>query len=123
VAGGALNGGDTDEAVARALGLPFVGLPPFGTVDADAERSVAALARDARVVVVCDTPFGGANLGNLMGALAAAPHRLVFVGGDPAPRDFTGAAAAALVAGALGAGATPVADDQEALALVERMLP
>jgi iron complex transport system ATP-binding protein len=122
VAGGALNGGDTDEAVARALGLPFVGLPPFATVDAAAEESVAALARGARMVVVCDTPFGGANLGNLRGALAAAPDRVVFVGGDPVSRDFTGGSAAALVAGALGAGATAVADEQEALALVERTL-
>jgi iron complex transport system ATP-binding protein len=123
VAGGALNRGDTDEAVARALDLPFVGLPPFGTVDAAAEESVAALARKARWVVVCDTPFGGANLGNLRGALGAAADRVVFVGGDAAGRDFTGGCAMALVEDALALGASAVADDQEALELVERMLP
>ena len=122
VAAGALNAGDTDEAVARALGLPFVELPPFGTVDEAAEARVAAIAREARAVVVCDTPFGGANLANLRGALAGAPEHVLIVGErDASARDFTGGAAAALLTDALARGAVAVADDPRALSALEEM--
>ena len=84
----ALNVGDVDEAVAVALGLERVTLPPYGAIDDAACSRVTELASSADAIVVCAVPFGSANVDNLRIA-AAARRPLVLVGGIDG-RDYTG---------------------------------
>jgi len=114
---GALNRGDIDQAVADALHAERVELPPFGSIDAADEARVRAAYASARAIVVCATPFGGANVANLRAAVEAE-RPLVFVGGWSEQRDFTGGEAAALVRRALAQGALVVSDDTAAAAAV-----
>jgi iron complex transport system ATP-binding protein len=118
VACGALNRGDTDQAVAAALGLRRVELPPFGGVDAAAEDAVAALAGEADAVVVAPTPFGTANLGNLRAALASsAPVALLPAEGE---RDFAGGEASRLLADAVASGRAQEVAEVDLTAWLER---
>ena len=119
---GALNVGDTDEQVARALGVPFVALPPFGAVDETARAQVAQWAGGADLVVVAATPFGGANLDNLRAALGAG-RPAVIVGGSAPQRDFTGGEAARMLDDAIGSGTKMPATDEEAFAMIDEMMP
>jgi iron complex transport system ATP-binding protein len=112
VASAALNEGDVDEAVADALGIDHVKLPPFGEMDADAERAVLRLARTASIAVVGAVPFGRANVGNLR-AVVGAGKPTVLVGAWDESGDFTGGEASRLVADleARGARRAPTVDD------------
>ncbi len=121
VTAAALNRGDTDEAVARALGIEYVALPPFGAVDERAESTVAGFAADADAVVVAGTPFGGANLGNLRAAAGGPAQRTIVVAAREQRRDFTGGAADALLADLAARGAVRARDDEEAFEMLERM--
>ncbi len=121
VTAAALNLGDTDEAVARALGIPFVVLPPFGEVDQAAEARVAELAAASDAVVVAATPFGRANLGNLRAAARGPSSSTVIVGDEGQQRDFAGGAADAIITDLTGRGAARARDDEEAYQMVERM--
>jgi iron complex transport system ATP-binding protein len=85
VVAGALARGDTDERVASALDVQFTALAPYGEMSAEDEAGVRETARKAGVAVVCATPFGPANLGNLR-AVARSGARIVLVG-DLAPED------------------------------------
>lgn len=114
VTAGALNAGDTDHEVAVALGLRFVPLPAFAPVDTHAEAEAAALAAVADVVVVSDTPFGSANLGNLRSAVAGGAP-IVLTGSLGPDRDFTRGEAAVLWAGALDRGAVTAATEDDVL--------
>ncbi|MBS3956475.1 MAG: ABC transporter ATP-binding protein [Clostridiales bacterium] len=111
----ALSVGDIDQAVAEALGVAYVKIAAFGTVDQAAARRIEEESRAADVVIVGEIPVGGANLGNLAAA-TAAPERTVFVGAFGPGRDFTDGKASALVADALARGARQVADVEAALA-------
>jgi len=111
---GALSEGDVDFAVATALGADVVALPPFGEIDADAEERVTGVFASAAAVVVCNTPFGRANVGNLRAAVRSGA-RLVLVGEMTTERDFTGGAARALWDEAVAAGALRVSTDGDAL--------
>jgi iron complex transport system ATP-binding protein len=117
---GALNRGDVDEAVAGALGADVVELPPFSGIGAEAEKRVLEGYRDCAAIVVCATPFGGANLPNLRAAIGAG-RPLVLIGEMDGERDFTGGEAERLWIDALGAGAVRVASEQDALHAVERL--
>ena len=106
----ALNVGDVDEGVAAALGLERVTLPPYGAIDDDARSAVARLAAHADAVVVCEVPFGSANLDNLRIA-ADSGKPLVLVGGIEG-RDYTGGDAARVwEAAASATGTLRVSDD------------
>jgi len=118
---GALSEGDVDLEVAKALGADSVRLPAFGEIDAAAEARVMAAFGNAAAVVVCDTPFGRANVGNLRAA-ARAGTRLVLVGEMTAARDYTGGPATELWAEAIAAGALRVSTDGDALAALLGML-
>jgi iron complex transport system ATP-binding protein len=111
----ALDPGDVDYAVASSLGLRLVELPPFGSVDEAAERAVSEAAGEAEVVVVCDTPFGRSNIGNLRAA-TSVDRPVLFVGALTDSRDFTGGEARELWDAAVSAGAAVLAGDKEALA-------
>lgn len=94
---GAVHAGDTDALLAERLNLRRVVVPPFSEIDEDAERETAALARNARVALVCDPPFGRGNVANLRAALAAAMAGVPTVVLERTPiddRDFTGGEAA-----------------------------
>jgi iron complex transport system ATP-binding protein len=106
----ALNRGDTDQAVASALDLPRVELPPFGPVDAAAEERVGEMAASADAVVVAPTPFGVGNLGNLRAAVRHAARTIVVE--TDAERDFAGGEAARLLEEARARGAETVAEDR-----------
>ncbi|MBE0416758.1 MAG: ATP-binding cassette domain-containing protein [Coriobacteriia bacterium] len=116
----ALNRGDVDQAVAEALGLERVDVPAFGEVDAEAEAAVERMAAGADAIVVCEVPFGRANLGNLR-ALARAAVRTVLIGRFGPEREFSGGEATALVDGLQAAGAVTVVEAGEAVAEVERL--
>ncbi len=120
VSAAALNRGDVDQAVAEALGMAHVALPAFGEVDEEAENAVVRMAEDADAVVVCEVPFGRANLGNLR-ALAGAAARTVLVGEFGPERDFSGGAAGALVDQLRAVGAVSVADTETALREIARI--
>lgn len=108
---GALNRGDIDHAVAEAVGAGMAELPAFGEVDdviaADVRAGYAACA----CVVVCETPFGSANLPNLQAALDSG-RPLVLVGEMDDERDYAHGRARALWERALEQGAQRV--DSEA---------
>lgn len=118
---GALSEGDVDLEVAKALGADIVRLPAFGEIDAAAEGRVTAAFGHAAVVVVCDTPFGRANVGNLRAAVRSGT-RLVLVGEMTAERDYTGGPATELWAEAIAAGALRVSTDGDALTALLGML-
>lgn len=115
VTAGALNRGDVDQAVAEALGIDHVTLPPFGEMDGAAEETVRQSFSDARWVVVCPTPFGRSNLPNLRAALGSG-QPLVLVGEMGAERDFSGGEASRLWAEAVARGAVRVAAESDVLA-------
>lgn len=119
VTAGALSRGDVDFSVAEVLGADMVALPPFGEIDPQAETAVARAFADAGAVIVCPTPFGRANLGNLRAAVGSGAP-LVLVGDMGAERDYAGGAARALWEEALAAGARRAATEADALAMVER---
>jgi len=120
VAAAALNRGDVDQAVAETLGLERVDLPAFGEVDEAAEREVARMAGAADAVIVCEVPFGRANLGNLR-AVAGAAKRTVLIGSFGPEREFSGGQASALVESLVTGGARVVSGADEAVAAARRL--
>jgi len=89
---GVLNQGDADLPVATALCSEVVIIPPFATIDAENYRQNQELIAQADCVVLCDVPFGKANLPNLEAANRA--KRLILIEDNPIKeRDFTGGAA------------------------------
>jgi len=118
---GALNQGDVDQAVAEAVGAEIEPLPAFGQIgEAEAACVREGYGRCA-CVVVCPTPFGGANLPNLEAALSSG-RPLVLVGGMDGGRDFTGGVATRLWETALARGAVRVDTQSEAAGAVERLI-
>jgi iron complex transport system ATP-binding protein len=99
VTAGVLHAQDTDAVVAERLNLKAVVVPPFSEVDEEARREVIALMRRAEVVVVCDAPYGPANVGNLVAATLVAEEggRVCLLEQVPVEeRDFTGGEATGL---------------------------
>ncbi|MDI6901017.1 MAG: ABC transporter ATP-binding protein [Anaerosomatales bacterium] len=118
---GALNRGDVDRAVAEALGVDHLDLPPFGEVDEAAERAVRAAYSSADACVVCATPFGRANLGNLRAATEAG-RPLVLIGDMGPERDYAGGEATRLWERATDAGALRVHSDDDAFEALRSLL-
>ena len=99
VTAGVLHATDSDATVAGRLGAPRVTVPPFSEIDPESAARCRALAAAADAVVVCDAPFGAANVENLRVALAAARDGVALVVLEASPigdRDFTGGEATAL---------------------------
>ena len=101
---GALNRGDTDQAVAEALGLPRVDLPPFGAGrTTTAERRVRGSRRRPRSIVVAATPVRHGEPRRTCGRWWSAGKPLVIV--DTAEeRDFARGEARRYLAAAAAAG-------------------
>jgi iron complex transport system ATP-binding protein len=90
---------DTDEEVARALGLEQVTEAPFSPISDSAFRRAQGLVLGARAVVVADMPFGHGNLANLQLALEAQKAGIPIYALAPIPiseRDFAGGEATEL---------------------------
>ncbi len=115
ISAGALSRGDVDQAVAEALGIDYVELPPFGQITTQDRERVEQLARAADFRIVAAVPFGGANLANLEATVAAGAP-LAFIGGFAGERDFAAGAAIALVREAMASGAVEVTDADQAIA-------
>jgi iron complex transport system ATP-binding protein len=98
---GVVNAGDTDHALARALGAPVVEGAPYSPVSDEAHAANVAAAERAELVAVCDMPVGPGNLRNLQAALEAldAGVPVVLLRDGPhhgEKRDYTGGAATEL---------------------------
>lgn len=118
VTAGALNGGDADAEIARALGIHYIELPPFAPMDPTAEESVRHLAGEADVVLVCEVPFGHGNVGNLRAAVES--HSPAVLLGRIEERDFTDGEAGRWWRRALESGATVVESGEDPLPVLER---
>ncbi len=115
---GALNRGDLDHAVARALNMDLIELPPFAEMDADVEARVMGAYAGCVAVVVSATPFGRANIGNLRAAVTAGVP-IVLVGAMTPDRDYAAGEARRLWTEALAVGATAVADEAAVMEVIE----
>lgn len=116
---GALNRGDIDHAVAEAVDAGMAELPAFGEVDEAVERGVCAEYATCACVVVCETPFGSANLPNLRAALES-DRPLVLVGDMDDERDYAHGKARALWERALQKGAQRVDSEADVPSAIER---
>ncbi len=99
VATGVLNLMDTDEEVARTLGLELITEQPFSPISEASFVRACEMACSAQVLVVADVPFGNGNLRNLEIALHAQQAGVPVVLLELRPfseRDYTGGQATAL---------------------------
>jgi iron complex transport system ATP-binding protein len=99
VTAGVLHATDTDATVAARLGLLRVTVPPFSLIDERSAAECLELAGGAAALVVCDAPFGQANVENLRIALGAGAHGVPLYLLEETPmreRDFTGGGASEL---------------------------
>ncbi len=118
VSTGVLNLLDTDEEIARALGLPHITEQPFSAISEASFQRALELACSAQAVVVADVPFGYGNLRNLELALHAqqAGVPVYLLATRPfAERDFTNGQATQLWQNLLQMGAQDVDSLQELL--------
>ncbi len=118
---GALNRGDGDEEVGRALEIPMAVEAPFSRISVPSHRANLDLVERAEAVVVTDLYVGPGNLLNLEAAREALRSgKRVFLF-SPRPieeRDYTGGAAAGLYRLLREEGARETADRGELVALV-----
>jgi iron complex transport system ATP-binding protein len=119
---GALNRGDVDQAVAESLGIEHVALSPFGEVDKAAEERVREQLAHVDACVVCDVPFGRANVGNLR-AVAASGLPVVLVGDVARRPDYCDGLARGMLEAIEVAGATSVCDAAGVIEAIARITP
>jgi iron complex transport system ATP-binding protein len=122
---GALNVGDSDEALAARLAVARITEPPYAPISADGVAAARACMADASAVVVCPAPIGAGNVALLEAALEVARvgHRVLLLepglasdgdalaeelGARVRDRDFTGGQAVAAYVALLAAGARVV---------------
>jgi hypothetical protein len=122
VAAGALAEGDTDGAVALALGSRFRHVEQFSPMsDADVS-AVVDLAHEADAVLVVATPFGPDNVGNLEAVLTAGvAAKTVLVGSITPEMDFARGEAVASWERLSEGGAAIAADVAAAIAHIDEM--
>lgn len=90
---------DTDEEVARSLGLEQVTEAPFSPIGETAFRRAHGLVLNATAVVLADVPFGHGNIANLRLALEAQNAGIpvyAFASTPISERDFSGGEASEL---------------------------
>ena len=118
VTSGALGSGDTDRMAADIMGIPYLPLPAFGSIDDVSHTRHLAMVSTADVVVLCDMPIGANNLLNL--EAAAQAKRLVTMGSSlEDDRDLTDG-----VAGRIYADLKPIMQcdtEDEAIDLISRL--
>lgn len=120
VTAGALNVGDTDWEVARALGVEMAEEAPFSPLSRASLDRAEKLIRAADVVLVAPMPIGPGNLDNLRLATEAADRgqRVLLVGTLDGSRDFTGGKALGLWEAAIRYGAEEVPDSARATSIL-----
>ncbi len=121
VSTGVLNLLDTDEEIARALGLPHITEQPFSAISEASFQRALELACSAQAVVVADVPFGYGNLRNLELALHAQQRGIptyLLTTHPITERDFTDGRATQLWQSLLQSGAQEVKTLSE---LLERL--
>jgi len=119
VTAGPLNRGDSDEVLARALGLEVALEEPFCAVSPPALEAARSLARGA-AAVVAPTAWGPGNLACLDLAFQALDRgQPVFLLDPRADRDFTGGRAWDRLQGLLGRGARSLPDAEALVAALE----
>jgi len=99
VTAGVLHSGDGDAEVAERLNLLRVAVPAFSPIDRWSSEDCMALIREAKLIVVCDPPFGPGNVENLRMVLRGARAGIPVLVLERTPireRDFTGGDATAL---------------------------
>lgn len=125
VSAACLHDGDPDADAAQMLGIPYAYEAAFSLLSYAALEQAALLARSAEVVVLCEVPFGRANLANLEAALSLrrAGKRVVCrqsPSTDFLPaRDFTGGAAQKLWSALLAEGAALLPDQAAVIDYLE----
>jgi iron complex transport system ATP-binding protein len=123
VSAGALAIGDTDGAVASALGAEFREIGLFARLSAQDEAAVTAFARVADAVAVVASPFGPDNLGNLRAvANAGAARKTVLAGELTEALDFSRGEASGIWDGLVRGGALPCALPHDAVRCVREVL-
>ncbi|HID08327.1 MAG TPA: ABC transporter ATP-binding protein [Armatimonadetes bacterium] len=99
ISAGALNRGDSDWEVARALGVEVIEEAPFMPISDEAYKATCEAIARADIVLITDVPFGWGNLPNLRAVLEAGRGRIFIM--QPrkfAERDFTDGRAQQLLA-------------------------
>ncbi|MFQ3610478.1 MAG: heme ABC transporter ATP-binding protein [Fimbriimonadales bacterium] len=121
---GVLNLMDTDEEVARTLGLEPITEQPFSPIGEVSFAKAYEQAVRAQVVVVADVPFGNGNLRNLelaLGVLKAGVPVVVLEVRPFSERDYTGGQATELWNQLLPLGAQVARSHRDLFALLERL--
>ncbi len=89
VTAGTLGAGDTDRMAADIMGVPYLPLPAFGSIDDETHQRHEEMVASADVTVLCDMPIGANNLRNLEAVVHAT--RLVTIESTPLDaRDLVG---------------------------------
>ena len=89
---GVLGAGDSDRSAADILGVEYIPIPAFSSIDEETHQRHLDLVAASDLAVLCDVAIGLSNLRNLE-ALAAA-SRLISIETTPlSERDFTDGAA------------------------------
>jgi iron complex transport system ATP-binding protein len=90
VSAGALNRGDSDWEVAKALSIHLIEEAPFMPISEATYRKTCQAISQAEVVLISDVPFGFGNMPNLQAVLEAAKGRVFIMRPKEfASRDFT----------------------------------
>ena len=121
VTAGALNRGDGDEEVGRALEIRMAVEAPFSRISEETHLANLELVREADVVVVTDLYVGPGNLLNLEAAREAlrGGKRVYLLSFRPIEeRDYAGGAASELYRGLRAEGAVEVVDREELIELL-----
>jgi iron complex transport system ATP-binding protein len=124
VTAGVVNMLDTDCEVAKLLDIPVVTEAPFSPITREALQAHLALMDKAKVVVLCDIPFGFGNLKNLEVAKAALERDktlLVFDATSIEERDFTNGEATKQFIALKNKGALLVKNEEEVLKAVKQL--
>lgn len=98
VSAGALNRGDSDWEVAKALGVKVVEEAPFTPMSERAYRETCQAISQAEIVLITDVPFGFGNLLNLQAVIDASKGRVFILRPKEfRKRDFTNGQATTLL--------------------------
>lgn len=121
---GVLNLLDSDEEVARQLGLEMVTEAPFTPVLAESLSLLREMLKEVEAVVVAPVAIGYGNLANLEAVLEvqASGTPVLLADVDWEERDFTGGRAAEIIARLRAGGARVVRTPEEALAVLQEVV-
>lgn len=124
ISGGVLNVLDSDEEVARALGISTALEAPFSVISKEAFQRGAELMGESDAVVLTDVPVGRGNfknLGLIRPALRAGKSVFILEETPIERRDFTGGRFKRFIDGILEEGAVKVCSKDDLIAALERI--